>query len=146
MAVPIPPAVRALFDGPNYVHLTTLRQDGTPRNWVVWVGVEGEHILVCTGTGQWKAKDMQRDPRVALSVVDFDNPYKMAAAQGRVVDMRRDADNAVMDRIAYKYTGKPFPQKGEDRSASSSRWSAPARGHSTLNISRAPLTRSDTPR
>jgi PPOX class probable F420-dependent enzyme len=115
VAIPIPPTVRALFDRPNYVHLTTLRQDGTPRNWVVWVGVEGEHILVCTGTGQWKAKDMQRDPRVALSVADFDNPYKMAAAQGRVIDIRRDPDNAFMDPIAYKYTGKPFPHRGEDR-------------------------------
>jgi PPOX class probable F420-dependent enzyme len=114
---PIPPTVRALFDRPNYVHLTTLRHDGSPRNWVVWVGVEGEHLLVCTGTGAWKAKDMLRDPRVALSVADFDDPYKMAAAQGRVIQMRRDADNAVMDRIAYKYTSKPFPHRGEDRVA-----------------------------
>jgi hypothetical protein len=43
------------------MHLSTLRADGSPRNWVVWVGVEGDHILVCTSDATWKAKDMRRD-------------------------------------------------------------------------------------
>ncbi|WP_432444818.1 pyridoxamine 5'-phosphate oxidase family protein, partial [Salmonella enterica] len=51
MSVPFPDDVRALLDAPNYVHLTTLRADGSPRSWVVWVGVEGDHVLVCTGEG-----------------------------------------------------------------------------------------------
>jgi Pyridoxamine 5'-phosphate oxidase len=70
------------------VHLSTLRADGSPRNWVVWVGLEGEHILVCTSDAIWKAKDMRRDPRVPLSVTDIENPYRMAAIQGRVVEVR----------------------------------------------------------
>ncbi|MGZ6596825.1 MAG: pyridoxamine 5'-phosphate oxidase family protein, partial [Solirubrobacteraceae bacterium] len=84
MAIPIPVDVRELLEAPNYVHLSTLRADGSPRNWVVWVGVEGEHILICTSKAIWKGKDMLRDPRVALSVTDMDNPYRMAAVQGRV--------------------------------------------------------------
>jgi hypothetical protein len=56
MAIAIPSDVRALLDAPNYVHLATLRRDGSPRNWVVWVGLEGDRILI--GTGTWKAKDM----------------------------------------------------------------------------------------
>ena len=88
MAIPIPADVRQLLDAPNYVHLSTLRADGSPRNWVVWVGLEDDHILVCTSDAIWKAKDMRRDPRVALSVTDMANPYRMAAIQGRVAEVR----------------------------------------------------------
>jgi PPOX class probable F420-dependent enzyme len=115
VAISIPLAVRALLDRPNYVHLATLRRDGSPRNWVVWCAVEGEHILIGTDTRSLKAQDMQRDPRVALSVVDLDNPYRMAAVQGRVIALRNDADNAVMDQIARKYTARPFPHRGPNR-------------------------------
>jgi len=48
MAIPIPDDVRQLLQAPNYVHLSTLRADGSPRNWVVWAGLEDDHILVCT--------------------------------------------------------------------------------------------------
>ena len=111
----LPPEVRALMDAPNYVHLTTLRADGSPRNHVVWVDLDGDHILVCTSDVTWKAKDMRRDPRVSLSVVDAANPYRMAAVQGRVVAELPDQDCRLMDPIARKYTGKPFPQRGPDR-------------------------------
>jgi PPOX class probable F420-dependent enzyme len=115
MAIPIPEDVRALLDRPNYVHLATLRADGSPRSWVVWAGTEGERVLVCTDTSTWKAKDMQRDPRVSLSVADLDNPYRMGAVQGRVVEVRPDADNAFMDVLSHKYTGQPFPHRSPDR-------------------------------
>lgn len=115
MAIPIPADVRELLDAPNYVHLSTLRADGSPRNWVVWVGLEGELILVCTSRVIWKAKDMLRDPRVALSVTDMDNPYRMAALQGRVVEVRPDEGCRYMDPISYKYTRAPFPSRGPDR-------------------------------
>jgi PPOX class probable F420-dependent enzyme len=106
---------RALFEAPNYVHLTTLRVDGSPRNWVVWVGVEGHHLLVCTGRSTWKARDMLRDSRVSLSVTDRDDPYRMAAVQGRVVEVRDDEDSRYMDPIAIKYTSEPFPARGPGR-------------------------------
>jgi len=115
MAIPLPDDVRALFDAPNYVHLSTLRRDGSPRNWVVWVGVEGDQLLVCTGRRAWKARDMMRDPRVGLSVVDLADPYTMAAVQGRVVEVRPDEDNRYMDPISVKYTSAPFPARGADR-------------------------------
>src|SRR2546429_3456431 len=101
MTIPIPADVRELLDAPNYVHLSTLRADGSPRNWVVWVGLEGDNILVCTDGGGWKAKDMVRDPRVGLSVVDLANPYRMSGVQGRVVEVRPDADNHHMDKLSY---------------------------------------------
>jgi PPOX class probable F420-dependent enzyme len=115
MPISIPPDVRALLDAPNYVHLSTLRADGSPRNWVVWVGLEGEHILICTSDAVWKAKDMRRDPRVALSVTDLENPYRMAAIQGRVVEVRPDEGCRYMDPISFKYTNAPFPSRGLER-------------------------------
>jgi PPOX class probable F420-dependent enzyme len=115
MAMTLPPEVRDLLERPNYVHLTTLRRDGSPRSWVVWAGTEDDRILVCTDTSALKAKDMQRDARVSLSVVDLDNPYRMAAVQGRVIEMRSDADNAVMDVLSHKYTSRPFPHRSSNR-------------------------------
>jgi PPOX class probable F420-dependent enzyme len=113
--ISIPSGVRALLEAPNYVHLATLRKDGSPRNHVVWVGLEGENVLVCTSDYTWKAKDMRRDPRVALSVQDLSNPYRMATLQGRVVEERRDEGCRYMDPISVKYTSEPFPSRGPDR-------------------------------
>ena len=70
----IPQDVRDLLEAPNYVHLATLRADGSPRSHVVWVGLEGDNVLVCTSETTWKATDMRRDPRVSLSVADGENP------------------------------------------------------------------------
>jgi PPOX class probable F420-dependent enzyme len=114
-ALRIPVEVRELLDAPNYVHLSTLRADGSPRNHVVWVGLEDERILVCTSDWTWKAKDMRRDPRVGLSVVDLANPYRMAALRGRVVEERSDEGCRYMDPISVKYTNAPFPSRGADR-------------------------------
>jgi PPOX class probable F420-dependent enzyme len=115
MPIPLPGEVRALLDAPNYVHLSTLRADGSPRNWVVWAGLDGDHILLCTGETTWKARDMLRDRRVGISVTDLANPYRMAAVQGRVVEVRPDEDCRYMDPISVKYTGQPFPRRGPGR-------------------------------
>jgi PPOX class probable F420-dependent enzyme len=115
MAIPIPADVRELLEAPSYVHLSTLRAGGSPRNWVVWVGLEDDHILVCTSDAIAKAKDMRRDPRVALSLTDGANPYRMAAIQGRVVEARSDEGCCYMDPISVKYTNAPFPSRGPDR-------------------------------
>ena len=107
--------VRELLEAPNYVHLSTLRADGSSRNHVVWVGLEGDRVLVCTSDVTWKAKDMRRDPRVAMSVLDSANPYRMAMLQGHVVEERDDEGCRYMDPISIKYTGAPFPSRGSDR-------------------------------
>ena len=111
----LPPDVHALLDAPNMVHLSTLRKEGSPRNWVVWVGLEGEHVLICTSDTQPKAIDMRRNGQVGLSVVDPSNPYRMASLEGRVVEIRDDHDCRYMDRIALKYTSARFPSRGPHR-------------------------------
>jgi PPOX class probable F420-dependent enzyme len=111
VATPLSPDVRALLDEPNFAHLATLMPDGSPQSAPVWVGVEGDHVLVATGEGSLKAKNTRRDPRVSLSVVAMDNPYREAQLRGRVVERRPDAKFEVMDRISRKYIGKEFPMR-----------------------------------
>jgi PPOX class probable F420-dependent enzyme len=82
--------------------------DGSPQSVPVWVGREGDRILICTGEGSLKAKNTRRDPRVALSIVDFSDPYQEAQLRGRVVERRPDSEFKYMDPISDKYTGKPF--------------------------------------
>jgi PPOX class probable F420-dependent enzyme len=106
---PLSEEIKALVRGANFAHLATLMRDGWPQVDPVWMDLEGDSILVCTGEGALKAKNTRRDARVGLSVVAMDNPYQEAQIRGRVVERRRDPDLNVIDRLARKYTGKPFP-------------------------------------
>ena len=115
MAVTLSANAKNLIDRPNFAHLATLMPDGSPQSVPVWIGREGEHIVICTGEGSLKAKNTRRDPRVALSIVDFTNPYEeVLKIRGRVIDRRPDPELKTMDPISHKYTGKPFPMRGPE--------------------------------
>jgi PPOX class probable F420-dependent enzyme len=114
MALQLSNEVKALLDGANFAHLATLMPDGSPQSAPVWVGREGDRILICTGEGSLKAKNTRRDPHVALSIVDFHDPYNEAQLRGRVVERRPDADFRYLDVISHKYTGKPFPLRSPE--------------------------------
>jgi PPOX class probable F420-dependent enzyme len=105
----IPVEVKRLLDGANFAHLATLLPDGSPQSVPVWVGREGERVVICTGENSLKARNTLRDPRVSLSILDMKNPYEEAQLRGRVVERRPDPQLKVMDPISIKYTGKPFP-------------------------------------
>lgn len=101
--------VKQLIDGANFAHLATLMSDGSPQSVPVWIGREGERLVICTGEGSLKAKNTTRDPRVAISIVNFHNPYEEVQIRGRVVERRPDSEFKWMDVISHKYTGKSFP-------------------------------------
>ena len=111
--MPLEPDVRELFEKPNIVHVATAMPDGAPHVVAVWAGVvEGDRIAFFTQPSSRKAKNLFGDPRVALSVADRDNPYRMASVRGRVVETREgDAALEVMDVLATKHTGEPFPMR-----------------------------------
>src|SRR6266849_3776354 len=113
MAQPLSAEIKQLLDRPNFAHLATLMADGSPQSVPVWVGREGDRILVCTGEGSLKARNTRRDPRVALSVVDFHDPYTEAQLRGRVVDRRPDPQLKYYDLFSQKYIGKPWPYRDE---------------------------------
>jgi PPOX class probable F420-dependent enzyme len=88
--------------------------DGSPQSVPVWVGREGDRLLVCTSEGSLKGRNTLRDPRVALSIVDLQNPYEEVQVRGRVVERRPDPDLKIMDPVSNKYTGKPFPMRSPE--------------------------------
>jgi PPOX class probable F420-dependent enzyme len=106
----IPAEVRRLLERPNYAHIATLLPDGAPHVVPVWMGLEGDNVAVLTGPGSRKARNTERDPRVAISLIDVANPFESALIRGRVVE-RVDGDRAweIIDRISRKYTGQPYP-------------------------------------
>jgi len=103
------PEIRSLLSRPNFAHLATLTPDGSPHNTPVWIGLEDDRILIGTGESSFKARNTRRDPRIALSMVDFHDPYEEVQIRGRVVEFRDDSDFKVMDAISRKYIGKEFP-------------------------------------
>ena len=111
MSIQLSTETKALIDRPNFAHLATLMSDGSPHSVPVWVGREGDQLLVCTSEGSLKGRNTGRDARVALSIVDFHNPYEEVQLRGRVVERRPDPDLKVMDPISHKYIGKPFPMR-----------------------------------
>jgi PPOX class probable F420-dependent enzyme len=118
MSAPLSSEIKLLLDRPNFAHLSTLMPDGSPSSTPVWIGRDGETLVICTGENSLKGKNTRRDPRVAISIVDFNNPYEEVQIRGRVVERRPDPDLKFIDPISQKYTGKPFPlRKPEGRVA-----------------------------
>jgi PPOX class probable F420-dependent enzyme len=108
----LPDEVRALFEGRNFAHLATLMPDGSPHSVAVWTDLEGDRIVFFTQPGTRKARNLERDPRVALSIQDDANLYRSAQVRGRVVETRAGEEALrVIDRLARKYTGEPFPMR-----------------------------------
>ena len=106
----IPEDVRPLLEGRNFAHVATLLPDGSPHSVPVWVGIEDDRVVFFTQEGSRKARNVEHDPRVAISVVDHERPYLSAHLRGQVVGKREgDAALEVMDRLARRYTGKDFP-------------------------------------
>lgn len=106
----LPPDVRTLFAGPNYAHVATLLPDGAPHSVPVWIGLEGERIVFLTGPTSRKARNLEHDPRIAISITDREQPFTMAEVRGRVTERLEDeAAFAVIDRLSYKYVGQPYP-------------------------------------
>jgi PPOX class probable F420-dependent enzyme len=106
------PELRALLDAPNIVHIATVLPDGGPHSVAIWAGAEGDRVAFFTQESSRKARNLERDARVAMSVVDRDNPYKTAWLRGRVATtLHGEPALEVIDRLSHKYTGGPFPMR-----------------------------------
>src|SRR3954449_2681247 len=101
----LPDDVRALFEGANFAHLATLMPDGAPHSVAIWAGLEGDDVVFFTPEGSLKGNNMAKDPRVAISITDHDNPYRTAQLRGEVVEVRgvEDAD-ALAAELGVRYT------------------------------------------
>ena len=108
----LPDDVRPLFERANFAHVATVLPDGSPHSVPVWMVPEGDRLAFFTQPRSRKARNLDADPRVAVSVVDRDNPYAMGQVRGRVAEtLHGDEALAVIDRISVAYTGNPFPMR-----------------------------------
>jgi len=114
----VPPAFRDLFEKKAFAHLVTLMPDGSPQVSPVWCALEDDLVLVNSAKGRQKDKNLRRDPRVALSVQDPENPYRYVEVRGRVVQITEQGADEHIDRLAQRYMGVsryPLRQPGEVR-------------------------------
>lgn len=114
----IPDSHADLLTKPAFANLATINADGSPQVTPVWVDFDGAHVIVNTARGRVKARNLAREPRVALSISDPENPYRYLGIQGRVVEMTEAGGDAHIDKMAKKYLGKdtyPFRAPGEVR-------------------------------
>ena len=109
------PDIRRVLDGTSLAHLASVLPDGAPHSVPVWIDTDGDHITILTGPDSRKARNLRRDPRVAISLTPADNPFQPVIIRGRVTEWL-DGDTAwkIVDRISTKYTGNPYP-RGEER-------------------------------
>ena len=108
----LPDEVRSLLEGANFAHLATLLPDGAPHSVAVWIGTRGDHVVFFTQDNSRKARNLRADPRVAISIVNRENPYATGWLRGRVVKtIGGDEALEIIDGLALKYTGEPFPMR-----------------------------------
>ncbi len=110
--------VKKLLDDKNLAFIATLMKDGSPQITPTWVDVEGDVIVINTAEGRVKQKNLLRDPRIAISVVDKDNPYNMITIQGKVIEQTTIGADLHIDKMAKKYLGVdkyPFARENEKR-------------------------------
>jgi PPOX class probable F420-dependent enzyme len=111
MGIPLSEATLRLLDGRNYAVLATVNRDGSPQTSVVWVGRDGEGLLFSTVEGRVKHRNMLRDPRVSVTVIDSSDPENYVELRGRV-SMTPDLGRRIDTQLSWKYDGK---EPGEDR-------------------------------
>ena len=108
----IPEKYLDLFQKKAFAQLATFMPDGSPQVTTVWVDYDGQHVLVNSVKGHVKDKNMRRDPRVGLDILDPENPYRHLSIRGRVVEITEQGADAHIDKMAKKYIGKDtYPRR-----------------------------------
>jgi PPOX class probable F420-dependent enzyme len=114
----IPEKYLDLFSKKAFANLATLMPDGSPQVTPVWCDFDGTYVLVNSARGRQKDRNLGRNPKVALSIMDPDNPYRYLEVRGKVVEITEEGAAAHIDKMAKKYLGVekyPYAQPGEVR-------------------------------
>ena len=103
------PKVVELARGENFAALTTLLPGGHPQTQVMWVDADEDHLLINTEVHRQKFKNVERDPRVTLTIWDKEDPYRFVEVRGEVVDKTKGPEaREHIDELSYKYHGRPY--------------------------------------
>lgn len=101
--------VRELAAGPNFAAFTTLMPDGQPQTHVMWFGVDDEHVLINTEVHRQKFRNVERDPKVTVTIIDAANPYRFAEVRGTVTGIVKGPEaRANIDELSRRYTGGDY--------------------------------------
>ncbi len=118
-AVAIPAKYNDLLrDKKAFASLATLMPDGHPQVTPVWFDYDGTHLIFNSARGRQKDLNVRRDPRVTLTILDPENPYRYVEVRGRVIDITQEGADQVINGLSRKYLGKavyPYRQPGEVR-------------------------------
>jgi PPOX class probable F420-dependent enzyme len=109
---------RRIMEGPNFASVATVMPDGSPHVSTIWIDLDGDDVVFNTSEGRVKTANLRRDPRVAISVFDQNDPYEQVVVHGTVVDLTHDGAREHIDRLAKKYLGLdeyPWLEPGEQR-------------------------------
>jgi PPOX class probable F420-dependent enzyme len=109
VSVPLPDALLDLLRKPSPCFVATTMPDGSPQLTQTWVTTDGEHVVINTPSGTQKARNVARDPRVAVNIVDPDDTRRFYAVRGRVIATTSDGAAESIDEISQKYLGIPYP-------------------------------------
>jgi PPOX class probable F420-dependent enzyme len=109
MSVPLPEGLIDLLHKPSPCFIATLMPDGSPQLTETWVTTDGENIVINIVDGMQKARNIARDPRVAVNVADPDDVNRYYAVRGRVVSTTTEGGRESIDEISQKYLGIPYP-------------------------------------
>jgi PPOX class probable F420-dependent enzyme len=101
------PKVKKLIDGKNFASAATLMPDGSPQAATVWIDRDGDTIILNATRSRQRTKNLKRDPRVAISIYDQDNPYSSASIRGKVVSITEKGGEEHIDKMNMKYHGNP---------------------------------------
>jgi len=107
-----------LLTGKNFAFVSTLMKDGSPQITPTWIDFDGNTILINTAEGRTKQKNVSRDSRVAVSIVDQNNPYHMVTIRGKVTEQTSKGADEHIDKLAKRYLGVdkyPFRSPTEKR-------------------------------
>jgi len=114
----IPDQYKDLLQKKAFAHLATVMKDGSPQVTPIWFDYDGTHVRINSAKGRWKDKNMRNRPKVALSILDPDNPYRYMQIRGTVTEVTESGADAHIDSLAKKYLGQdkyPYRQPGEER-------------------------------
>jgi len=124
--VPVPPELAAILERPNPAVVATLRPDGSPHTAATWYDWEDGRVLLNMEDTRVRLGHLRADPRVSLTVLSEGDWYRHVTLMGRVVSLEEDVGLRDIDRLALRYTGKPYRKRDRQRFSA---WLEPERWH-----------------
>ena len=118
MAAELTAGMQKLLKERVYCQIATLMPDGSPQLTETWVDTDVQHVLINTDEGRQKVRNIRRDPRVAVNVIDPSSDYRILTVRGYVAEITTDGADEMIDHLAFKYLGQekyPMRQPGEVR-------------------------------